>query len=226
MGSAQESVSPCDFGGFCSFGKLVRRRSRCCGNVGTRVLCGFPSSEDNARTFESVSRFSALGASFPQHALDFVAYRTGCICEPVIRLQCMPFRKPRRMRTSPDFCSEPPFATPRSSLAAVLQVPSARCSSAQRRSHLSSPVWPVFLALLPTICRPRRSVPAWLAWSERVERKPSRLAEKTRNRPSPHAYVPAVRRRLHRLPTTRKSILNLDEFTSAAHSCDSWVSFS
>ena len=39
-GSAQESVSPCDFGGFCRFGKLVRRRSRCCGNVGTRVLCG------------------------------------------------------------------------------------------------------------------------------------------------------------------------------------------
>jgi hypothetical protein len=39
-GSAQESVCPCDFVGFCSFGKLVRRRSRCCGNVGTRVLCG------------------------------------------------------------------------------------------------------------------------------------------------------------------------------------------
>ena len=106
-GSAQESVSPCDFGGFCRFGKLVRRRSRCCGNVGTRVLCGFPSSEGNARTFESVSGFSALGASFPQQALDFVAFRTGCICEPVIRLKCTPFRKPRRMRTSPDSCTEP-----------------------------------------------------------------------------------------------------------------------
>ena len=107
LGSAQESVSPCDFGGFCSFGKLVRRRSRCCGNVGTRVLCGFPSSEGNARTLQSVSRFSALGASFPQQALDFVAFRTGCICEPVIRLKCTPFRKPRRMRTSPDSCTEP-----------------------------------------------------------------------------------------------------------------------
>jgi hypothetical protein len=106
-GSAQESVSPCDFGGFCSFGKLVRRRSRCCGNVGTRVLCGFPSSEGNARTLQSGSRFSALGASFPQQALDFVAFRTGCICEPVIRLKCTPFRKPRRMRTSPDSCTEP-----------------------------------------------------------------------------------------------------------------------
>ena len=108
-GSAQESVSSCDFGGFCRLGKLVRRRSRCCGNVGTRVLCGFPSSEGNARTFESVSRFSALGASFPQQALDFVAFRTGCICEPVIRLQCTPYRKPRRMRTSPDSCTEPFF---------------------------------------------------------------------------------------------------------------------
>jgi len=92
---------PLRFGGFCSFGKLVRRRSRCCGNVGTRVLCGFPSSEGNARTLQSGSRFSALGASFPQPALDFVAFRTGCICEPVIRLKCTPFRKPRRTRTSP-----------------------------------------------------------------------------------------------------------------------------
>ena len=55
------------------------------------------------------TRFSALGASFPQQALDFVAFRTGCICEPVIRLQCTPFRKPRRMRTSPDSCTEPFF---------------------------------------------------------------------------------------------------------------------
>src|SRR5580704_7645054 len=110
-GSAQESVSPCDFGGFCSLGKLVRRRSRCCGNVGTRVLCGFPSSEGNARTLQSGSRFSALGASFPQQALDFVAFRTGCICEPVIRLKCTPFRKLRRMRTSSDSCTEPEMLT-------------------------------------------------------------------------------------------------------------------
>ena len=81
--------------------------SRCCGNVGTRVLCGFPSSEGNARTLQSVSPFSALGASFPQQALDFVAFRTGCICEPVIRLKCTPFRKPRRMRTSPDSARSP-----------------------------------------------------------------------------------------------------------------------
>jgi hypothetical protein len=27
-----------------------------------------------------------------------------CICKPVIRLKCTPFRKPRRMRTSPDSC--------------------------------------------------------------------------------------------------------------------------
>src|SRR5580700_3745607 len=52
------------------------------------------------------------------------------------------------------------FATPQSSLSAALQAPSARCSSARRRSHLSPPVWLVALALLPTTCRRRWSVPA------------------------------------------------------------------
>src|SRR5579871_1446383 len=102
------------------------------------------------------------------------------------------------------------LATPQSSLSAALQAPNARCSSAGRRSHLSPPAWLVALALLPTTCRRRWSVPAWLTWSERVERKPWRLAGKTRNRPSPHAYVPAVRRRLHRL---------LDRFPELNESC-------
>jgi hypothetical protein len=95
--------------GFVVLANWSAAAASCCGNVGTRVLCGFPSSEGNARTLHSVSRFSALGASFPQQALGFVAFRTGCICEPVIRLKCTPFSKPRRMRTSPDSCTEPFF---------------------------------------------------------------------------------------------------------------------
>src|SRR5580704_483722 len=91
------------------------------------------------------------------------------------------------------------FATPPSSLSAAPQAPSARCSSARRRWHLSPLAWLVSLALLPTTCRRRWSVPAWLTWSERVERNPWRLAGKKRNRPSRHAYVPAVRRPLYRL---------------------------
>jgi hypothetical protein len=44
-GSAQESGITCDWRGFGSFVRFGSHSRRRCGNVGTRVLCGFPSSE-------------------------------------------------------------------------------------------------------------------------------------------------------------------------------------
>jgi hypothetical protein len=45
FGSARESGETCDLRGFSSFVQFDSRSRRRCGNVGTRVLCGFPSSE-------------------------------------------------------------------------------------------------------------------------------------------------------------------------------------
>jgi len=44
-GSARESVETCDLRGFSSFVRFDSRSRRRCGNVETRALCGFPSSE-------------------------------------------------------------------------------------------------------------------------------------------------------------------------------------
>jgi hypothetical protein len=50
---------------FRSLVKQGRRSRSSCGNVGTRVLCGFPGSEGIARTLASGHHHFALGASFP-----------------------------------------------------------------------------------------------------------------------------------------------------------------
>jgi hypothetical protein len=55
IGSAQESVKPPEFGGFGSFVKFGPRSRRRCGNVKTRVLCGFSNSEGGAQTLQSES---------------------------------------------------------------------------------------------------------------------------------------------------------------------------
>ena len=45
FGSARESVEMYDWRGFSSLSQFDSRSRRRCGNVETRVLCGFPSSE-------------------------------------------------------------------------------------------------------------------------------------------------------------------------------------
>ncbi len=52
--------------GFSNVIRPSRRSSRCCGNVETRVLCGFPSSEGGTGTLRLESHHYALGAAFPQ----------------------------------------------------------------------------------------------------------------------------------------------------------------
>jgi hypothetical protein len=65
-GSARESVEMYDWRGFGALPQFDSRSRRRCGNVETRVLCGFPSSEGGRTVVAECSIIPALGASFPQ----------------------------------------------------------------------------------------------------------------------------------------------------------------
>src|SRR5207302_3388479 len=106
-GSAQESVKPHEFGWFGSFVKFGPRSRRRCGNVKTRVLCGFSNSEGGAQTLQSESPHSALGGHFHSETLDFQAFWRDCIPWTAIPRKMWSFKKPPKMRVSPNCCAEP-----------------------------------------------------------------------------------------------------------------------
>ena len=93
-GSAQESGKPHDFGGLGVLIKLCRSSRRRCGNVGTRVLCGFPSSEGGKKRAIKNPARSALGASFPQRTLDCPAFLRDSPLWAAVSRKMRTFRKP------------------------------------------------------------------------------------------------------------------------------------
>jgi hypothetical protein len=91
------------------FRSIVKQGRRCrssCGNVETRVLCGFPSSEGIAKTLASERHHFALEASFPTANPRYFKRlaKSGRRSAPNVHLS-----KLRQMRISPDSRSAPFF---------------------------------------------------------------------------------------------------------------------
>src|SRR5205807_6042669 len=63
-GSAQESVETLDFSGLGFKAKEVSRSGRCCGNVETHALCGFPSTKAYRNDQVQICPFNALVRHF------------------------------------------------------------------------------------------------------------------------------------------------------------------
>ena len=111
-GSAQESVKTSRFERFCCFGLYRTRSRRRWGNVGTRVLCGFPSvvgivgkspfdfsTVPSTRHFHSEASKTAKTAPVRLQA----GFGVGCGANQAR------FEKPRRMHIFTVSCAEPFF---------------------------------------------------------------------------------------------------------------------
>src|SRR5262249_27851368 len=106
-GSVQESGKPRVFRGFWTFVKLAHPSSSRCGNVETRVLCGFPSSGGPGMNLSAEYHQSAPGASFPQRGPSFSRNWRLLTFPGHLRPRCAPLRKPRNMHVFTDSRSEP-----------------------------------------------------------------------------------------------------------------------
>jgi hypothetical protein len=109
-GSVQESGKPRVFRGFWTFVKLAHPSSSRCGNVETRVLCGFPSSGAPGMNLSAEYHQSAPGASFPQRGPSFSRNWRLLTFPGHLRPRCAPLRKPRNMHVFTDSRSEPVLA--------------------------------------------------------------------------------------------------------------------
>src|SRR5262249_10259325 len=107
IGSVQESGKPRVFRGFWTFVKLAHPSSSRCGNVETRVLCGFPSSGAPGMNLSAEYHQSAPGASFPQRGPSFSRNWRLLTFPGHLRPRCAPLRKPRNMHVFTDSRSEP-----------------------------------------------------------------------------------------------------------------------
>jgi hypothetical protein len=82
-GSGRESVKTFDLRGFSTCVQFDSRSRRRCGNVGTRVLCGFPSSEGGqnrcgrVRSFRPRSAISTASPRFLGHSGENVLFGAG-----------------------------------------------------------------------------------------------------------------------------------------------------
>ncbi len=88
---------------FVRFGSRNRRR---CGNVGTRVLCGFPSSEGRPNRWSKRSIIPPSERHFHSEA-PFIGRSGGNLVFGGRRSGMLPFKKPPRMNVFPDSRSEP-----------------------------------------------------------------------------------------------------------------------
>ena len=96
-----------DWRGFSSLPQFDSHSRRRCGNVETRVFCGFPSSEGGQNRCGRVLHHPALGASFPQRGPVYRPFCRECVVWAADGAEWVPFRKPRRMHGSTDSRSEP-----------------------------------------------------------------------------------------------------------------------
>src|SRR5437879_3058169 len=106
-GSARESVEMYDWRGFSSLSHFDSRRRRRCGNVETRVLCGFPSSEGGQNRCGRGSIIPPSERHFHSDAPFYRPFCRECSVRAADGAEIAPFGKPRRMRIYPDSRSEP-----------------------------------------------------------------------------------------------------------------------
>src|ERR1019366_2746655 len=102
FGSARESGETCDLRGFSSFVQFDSRSRRRCGNVGTRVLCGFPSSEGGQNRWGRRSIIPPSERHFHSEAPVYRPFWRESAVWAAGGAKYLPFRKPRRMHVLTD----------------------------------------------------------------------------------------------------------------------------
>jgi hypothetical protein len=96
-----------DWRGFSNLSQFDSRSRRRCGNVETRVLCGFPSSEGG---LDCCGRGSIIPPSERHFHSEVPVYRPfcrECAARAADGAEIVPFDKPRRMHDFTDSRSEP-----------------------------------------------------------------------------------------------------------------------
>jgi len=86
-----------DWRRFRSLSQFDSRSRRRCGNVETRVLCGFPSSEGGQNRCGEVLHHPALGASFPQRGRVYRPFCRECAVWATDGAEMRAFQKAGRL---------------------------------------------------------------------------------------------------------------------------------
>jgi hypothetical protein len=91
-----------DWRGFSSLSQFDSRSRRRCGNVETRVLCGFPSSEGGQNRCGRGSIILPLERHFHSEAPVYRPFCRECAVRAADGAEIVPFGKPRRMHDFTD----------------------------------------------------------------------------------------------------------------------------
>ncbi len=105
-----------DWRGFSSLPHFDSRSRRRCGNVGTRVLCGFPSSEGGQNRCGRDSIIPPSERHFHNEGPFYRPFCRECAVRAADGAEMAPFGKPRRMHDFTDSRSEPNDLSPRRQL--------------------------------------------------------------------------------------------------------------
>jgi hypothetical protein len=112
VGSVQESVRAPDFSGFGRWSLSAARRRLRCGNVGTRVWCGFPSSVGRATIFCQDSALGPTERHFHSE-LGILPISVNVVVGRLHKTKMCVSRNPRRTNIFTD-CRAEPFCDCRS----------------------------------------------------------------------------------------------------------------